>query len=99
MARHLLETMSGTGAVHAGDVHLRTTRYELSFWADDNGSGDWAIVVDGRIDITGMAEATVLVGADALTLTLEDGRRLAIQLTSTSGGFVGRGWMPTVRTL
>jgi hypothetical protein len=48
----------------------------------------------GHIDITGIAEAVVLAGPRALTLTLEDGRRLAFELTGTGGGIVGRGWLP-----
>ena len=38
-----------------------------------------------------MGEAVVLAGADTLTLKLQDGRRMVFQLTSSSGGIVGRG--------
>ena len=50
--------------------------------------------VDGHIEIGGIAEAVVLAGPGTLTLTLEDGRRLAFELTGTGGGIVGRGWLP-----
>ena len=100
MPRRLLESMRGVGAIHAGDLLLRTTTYELSLWSDDDQPRPPAEVVtsiatvDGHIDITGIAEAVVLAGPGTLTLTLEDGRRLAFQLTSSGGGIVGRGWLP-----
>jgi hypothetical protein len=99
MARRLLESLSGTGAIHAGEVLLRMTQYELSLWSDDqpDASGDDSkriVSIDGHIDITGMPEATVLAGAETLTLTIEDGRRLAFQLTSSGGGIVAGGWLP-----
>ena len=89
--------MTGIGAIHAGDVLLRTARYELSLWSDDGqGAEDLEAVAsaEGHIDITGIAEAVVLAGPGTLTLTLEDGRRLAFELTGTGGGIVGRGWLP-----
>jgi hypothetical protein len=98
MARRLLESVSGVGAIHVGKLLLRTTRYELSVWSDDNprASGDAKKLanIDGHIDITGIAEAVVLAGPDALTLTIEDGRRLTFQITNSGGGIVGRGWLP-----
>jgi hypothetical protein len=53
-----------------------------------------AASIDGHIDITGIAEAVVLAGPGTLTLTIEDGRRMAFDLTSSAGGIVGRGWLP-----
>ena len=55
---------------------------------------DYYATTSGRIDITGIAEALVLAGPGNLTLTLEDGRRLAFDLTNSGGGIVGRGWLP-----
>jgi hypothetical protein len=52
------------------------------------------VIVDGHIDITGIGEAVVLAGPGTLTLTIEDGRRLAFELTSSAGAVVGRGWLP-----
>lgn len=91
--------MTGTGAIHAGDVLLRTTTYELSVWADDRQPAsdkdlEAGASIEGSIDITGIAEAVVLAGPGALILTLEDGRRLAFELTGTGGAIVGRGWLP-----
>ena len=100
MPRRLLESMHGVGAIHAGDVLLRTTTYELSLWSDDDQPRPPGEVVksfatvDGHIEIGGIAEAVVLAGPGTLMLTLEDGRRLAFELTGTGGGIVGRGWLP-----
>ncbi len=100
MPRHLLESMRGVGAIHAGELLLRTTAYDLSLWSDDDlprADGDVVRVfarVDGHIEIGGIAEAIVLAGPGTLTLTLEDGRRLAFELTGSGGGIVGRGWLP-----
>lgn len=86
MSRRLLESLNGIGEIHASGLLLRRTHYELSLWSDGS--------VEGRIDITGIAEAVVLAGPEALTLTIEDGRRLGIQITSSAGDIVGRGWLP-----
>jgi hypothetical protein len=97
MARFLLESLSGVGAVHAGEVLLRTTTYELSVWSDNPPAAPHpqaVATIDGHIDITGIAEAVVLAGPGTLTLTLQDGRRLAFELTGTGGGIAGRGWLP-----
>ena len=94
--RRLLESLSGLGTIHAGELLLRTTRYELSLWSDDQPGEDPGAVasIDGHIDIAGIAEAIVLAGPDTLTLTIEDGRRMAFQLTSSGGGIGARGWLP-----
>jgi hypothetical protein len=98
MARHVVESLRGVGTLHAGDHLLRTTPYEVTVWSDDRpsapGAPEAGPAIDGHIDITGIAEAVVLAGPATLTLTIEDGRRLAIQLTSTGGSIVGRGWVP-----
>jgi hypothetical protein len=99
MTRRLLESLSGVGAIHSGDVLLRTTAYQVSLWSDEEppaaGEAPKAVaLIDGHIDITGIAEAVVLAGPGTLTLTIEDGRRMAFQLTSSGGAIVGRGWLP-----
>jgi len=99
MTRRLLESVRGVGTIHAGEVLLRTTDYELSLWSDDQPGApgedpEAGARIDGHIDITGIGEAVVLAGPGTLTLTLEDGRRLAFQLTSSGGRIVGRGWLP-----
>src|SRR4029453_1365789 len=97
IAKSHLKTLTGIGAIHAGDVPLRTARYELSLWSDDRQTApeedlEAVASIEGHIDITGIAEAVVLAGPGTLTLTLEDGRRLAFELTGTGGAIVGRGW-------
>jgi hypothetical protein len=97
MTRRLLGSLRGVGAVHAGNLLLRTTAYDLSLWTDDampSEDADSAPTIDGHIDITGIQEAVVLAGPGMLTLTIEDGRRMAFQLTSSSGAIAGRGWLP-----
>jgi hypothetical protein len=99
MTRRLLETLSGTGAIHAGDRLLRMAHYQLSVWANEEsaGAGEDPTAnprVDGHIDITGIQEAVVLAGPDSLVLTIEDGRRLAFHLTSSGGGIAGHRWLP-----
>src|SRR4051812_36861929 len=97
MSRVLLESQRGVGTIHAGDVLLRTTGYDLSHWSEPGPAGPGgaaATSTTGHIDITGIAEAVVLAGPGTLTLTLEDGRRLAFDLTDSGGGIVGRGWLP-----
>lgn len=95
MAKRLVESLTGVGAIHAGEILLRTTTYNLSVWSDDQASGAGQTEgVDGHIDITGIGETVVLAGPGTLTLTLADGRRLAFQITSSVGGIVGRGWLP-----
>ena len=94
MPKHVLESVNGNGDVYAGDVLLRRTHYDLTFWTDvppgdDIASGN--VQVDGHIDLTGMGEALVLAGADQLTLHLQDGRRLPFALTGTGGAIVARG--------
>ena len=74
---------TGIGAVYADNILLRTTTYDLSLWADDAGSATGEKgqpAIDGHIDITGIAEAVVLAGPGALTLTIEDGRLPARRL-------------------
>jgi hypothetical protein len=96
VTRRLVESLSGVGVIHTGDTLLRKTPYKLSVWTEGPGGreSNSDATVDGHIDITGIAEALVLAGPDTLVLTLEDGRRLVIQLTSSGGSIVGRGWLP-----
>ena len=94
MSRHLLGTLTGTGRIYADGRLLRTTPYHLSVWSEGEspvGSRPEPTVIDGTIDITGIGEAIVLAGPDALTLLLEDGRCLPFVLVGTSGRVVGRG--------
>jgi len=95
MARRLVDSVAGIGSIQAGDLTLRATRYQLSFWVNDDVpqesvDGRAETVVDGHIDITGIGEAAVLSGPDSLTLTLADGREIAFRIKSTAGDIVGR---------
>jgi len=99
MTRRLVQSLKGVGAIHASGVLLRTTTYELSQWSEDqppstDGEARSTESIDGHIDITGIAEAVVLAGPGTLTLTIDDGRRLAFKLTSSGGSIVGKGWLP-----
>jgi hypothetical protein len=98
MAKRLVESLSGIGAIHAGEQLLREARYDLAVWSEEpsDAAGDGPDIVpwiDGHIDIIGIEEAVVLAGPDTLTLTIDDGRRLAFHLTSTGGGIAARGWL------
>ena len=100
MPRRLVESLRGVGTIEASGQLLRTTTYEVSVWSDDRPLApgeplDAHTDIDGHIDITGIGEAVVLAGPGTLTLTLEDGRRLLIQLRSTGGAIAGRGWLPS----
>lgn len=91
MSKKLLESLTGVGVIHVGEVPLRTTSYTLSVWSDDStASAGKHSEVDGHIDISGLGEAVVLSGPDNLTLTLDDGRRIAFHLTSTAGAIAGQ---------
>jgi hypothetical protein len=92
MAKRLIESVSGVGEVQAGHLTIRAARYDLSSWAHDEpgvAAATTGATVDGHIDITGIAEAAVLAGADTLTLTLADGRRIAFRLKSSGGAIAG----------
>ena len=96
MSRRLLQALTGTGSIFTGDHKLRETPYRLSIWAkhDQPRDGDDRNAVgaiDGHIEIDGMSEAVVLAGAEALTLKLQDGRRLSFAILDTGGRIVGRG--------
>ena len=78
IAKRLVKSVTGTGAIHAGDVLLRTTTYELSVWADDRQPAsdkdlEAGASIEGSIDITGIAEA--VVWAEAATLLHARGAR------------------------
>jgi hypothetical protein len=96
MTRRLVESLTGVGDIHTGDLLLRPgTPYTLSVWSEDDaaGGGSPRLVVEGTIAISGMGEAVALTGADNLVLTLQDGRRLPFALASPGGRIVGKGDM------
>lgn len=85
MTRKLVQTLSGSGVIFAGDQSLRTTHYHLEVFSELAPNASPAIVIEGNVDIAGIAEAVVLAGPGVLTLQIEDGRRVAFTLTSTAG--------------
>jgi hypothetical protein len=92
MAERIIESLTGVGTIYAGGTPLRTTKYELQFWLDESAAGSKpGMRIEGNIDVTGLGEAVVLAGPDALTLQLEDGRRLPFTLTGSTGHIVGSG--------
>jgi hypothetical protein len=93
MGKRLIESATGIGSVHVGDLTLRAMRYKLSFWINDDlpqGSESSGTTVDGHIDISGIGEAAVLSGPETLMLTLADGREVTFRIKSTAGDIVGR---------
>ena len=94
MSRQLVEELRGIGQIYSGKELLRTTRYELSVWREADVPADAGapenVVIEGHIDITGIAEAVVLAGPETLTLILEDGRAFPFTLTSSVGSVIGR---------
>jgi hypothetical protein len=94
MASRDVERAAGIGSVCADDRLLRMMRYDLSISVGDaqdgEGENSSKILVDGTIDVADIGEATVLSGPRQLVLHLEDGRRVAFALTSTSGRVRGR---------
>jgi len=90
MSKHLVEELKGVGKVYSGDSLLRITNYRLYIWREEETTPA-VEAIDGQIEISDVAEAIVLAGPEALTLQLEDGRRLPFALTSTHGRLVARG--------
>ena len=89
VSKRLVETLKGVGDIYAGGELLRTTPYELQVWSVDGATP--AVHIEGHIDVSGLGEAVVLAGPDALTLRLDDGRTLGFVLTASTGHIVGRG--------
>lgn len=98
MARKLVETLSGSGVIYAGDQLLRTTQYHLEIFSEAAPNAEPAISIEGHVDIAGMAEAVVLAGPEVLTLQIEDGRRVAFTLTSTGGRIHAQGGLESAST-
>ena len=91
MAPRVVESLSGVGEIYSGDVLPRSTPYRLSVLRDDDSPADaTALKIEGYIGITASAKAIVLAGPQALTLRLENGRRLEFALTNTGGTIIGK---------
>ena len=98
MAQRLVDTVTGIGSVHAGNLILRATRYRLSFWINDDLpahsiEANSATTVDGRIEISGIAEAAVLAGSIGMLASASIGARQA------SGGRAARLGMIAIKSV
>lgn len=95
VASSVIDVARGTGTLLAGRTVLRQVPYRLF-----RAGGDAAAAsrmpgpIEGTVDITGIGEAAVLAGVEDLVLMLEDGRRLAVALTSSAGHILIRGLAP-----
>ena len=97
MSNRLITLAEGVGQLFGGEVPLREVLYRLSKPVDDTGMvrpSEAVGPLEGLIDVGDMAEAVVLAGVEDLVLELDDGQRISIALTSTSGRFELRGVGP-----
>jgi uncharacterized protein (TIGR02246 family) len=97
MSKRLVTVLEGVAALYGGAVMLREVVYRLTRTVDDTGMvrpSEANGPLEGTMDVGDMAEAVVVAGVEDLALQFDDGRRLAIALTSTSGRFDVRGMAP-----
>jgi uncharacterized protein (TIGR02246 family) len=97
MSRRLVTVSEGVAALYGGPVMLREVMYRLTRTVDDTGMvrpSEAIGPLEGTMEVGGMAEAVVIGGVEDLALQFDDGRRVAIALTSTSGRFEVRGVAP-----
>lgn len=97
MARRVVTLAEGVAKLYGGDVLLREVLYRLTRTVDDTGMvrpSEALGPVEGSIDVGDVSEAMVLAGVEELALQFDDGRRLAIALSSTKGRFEPRGVAP-----
>jgi hypothetical protein len=87
----------GVARLYGGEVLLREVLYRLTRSVDDTGlvrPSEANGPIEGTMDLGDMAEAVVLAGVDDLVLQFDDGKRVAITLSSTGGRFHVRGVPP-----
>jgi hypothetical protein len=97
MPSRVVTVSEGAAKLFGGAVLLRDVLYRLTRTVDDTGMvrpSEAVGPLEGMMDVGDMAEAVVLAGVDDLVLELDDGQRLSISLTSTSGRFELRGVGP-----
>ena len=97
MTSRVITVSEGVGQLFGGDLLLREVVYRLFRSVDDSGMvrpSEAIGPLEGTMDVGDMAEAVVLSGVEDLVLQLDDGRRITIGLTSTSGRFQVRGVGP-----
>lgn len=96
MARRVVTLAEGVAKLYGGDVLLREVLYRLTRAVDDTGMvrpSEALGPLEGCIDVD-VTETMVLAGVEELALQFDDGRRLAIALSSTNGRFEPRGVAP-----
>lgn len=97
MSSRTVTISEGVARLYGGEVLLREVLYRLTRSVNDVGMvrpSEANGPIEGTIDLGDMAEAVVLAGVDDLALQFDDGRRLAIALSSTGGRFQVRGVPP-----
>jgi hypothetical protein len=97
MSRRVLTISEGVAKLYGGPVLLREVLYRLTRSVDDAGMvrpSEANGPLEGVMDVGDMAEAVVLAGVEDLALEFDDGRRVAIGLSSTGGRFDVRGVGP-----
>ena len=97
MSRRLVTVSEGVARLYGDEVLLREVLYRLTRAVDDVGMvrpSEASGPIEGTMDLGDMAEAVVLAGVEDLALHFDDGKRLAITLSSTSGRFYVRGVPP-----
>jgi hypothetical protein len=97
MPSRVVTVSEGVARLFGGAVLLREVVYRMTRTVDDSGPvrpSEAVGPLEGMMDVGDMAEAVVLAGVDDLVLELDDGQRISISLTSTSGRFEVRGVGP-----
>src|SRR5262245_4656770 len=97
MAARTVTVSEGVAKLYGGAVFLREVLYRLTRSVDDTRMMHPSKAhgpIEGTMDVGDIAETVVLAGVDDLVLEFEDGRRMAIGLTSTHGRFEVRGIAP-----
>jgi len=97
MSTRVVTVSEGVAKLYGGPVLLREVLYRLTRTVDDSGMvrpSEANGSLEGTMDVGDMAEAVVIAGVDDLALEFDDGRRLAVALSSTSGRFVVQGVPP-----
>jgi SnoaL-like polyketide cyclase len=97
MSRRVITVSEGVARLYGGSVVLREVLYRLTRTVDDSGHvrpSEATGPLEGTMDVGDMAEAVVLAGVEDLILQFDDGRRVAIALSSTGGRFAVHGVWP-----
>jgi hypothetical protein len=97
MSSRVVTVSEGVARLFGGEVLLREVLYRVTRTVDDTGMvrpSEAVGALEGTMDVGDMAEAVVLAGVEDLVLELDDGQRISISLTSTSGRFELRGVGP-----